>query len=100
MITDPVSDEEKARKARERRERRVREAIEHFDDMPDSAVLRVQPTARICGCGPATIWRGARLGTFPAAVKVSPKITGWRVGELRRYLADPQGWAKRTSVAA
>jgi prophage regulatory protein len=80
------------------RERRVSEALANFSTLPDDAILRVHPTARICGCGPATIWRGSRLGTFPAPVKLSPKITGWRVGELRRYLADPQ--AVRDALAA
>lgn len=96
MQTDSIEGRRKAA-----RERRVSEALANFDALPDDAILRVHATARICGCGPATIWRGARTGTFPKAVKLSQKITGWRVGELRKYLADPQGWAtKRASVAA
>lgn len=82
------------------RERRVAEALANFDALPDDAILRVHPTARICGCGPATIWRNARLKTFPAPVKLSQKITGWRVGDVRRYLADPQAWATKRAPAA
>lgn len=78
------------------RERRVTEALANFKTLPDDAILRVYPTARICACGPATIWRNARLGTFPAPIKLSPKITGWRVGDLRRYLANPEAWSRQS----
>ncbi len=95
MTTDSPESRRKAMQ-----ERRIADALANFNALPDDAILRVHPTARICGCGTATIWRGARLGTFPPPVKLSPKITGWRVGALRSYLADPQSWAKRTSEAA
>ena len=85
MATDSDSVEARRKAARERR---TSEALANFDTLPDDAILRVYPTARICGCGPATIWRKSRLRTFPAPVKLSAKITGWRVGDLRRYLAS------------
>jgi prophage regulatory protein len=81
-----------------RRERRILEALKTFNEMPDDGIVRVGPVARIVGCGPATVWRRARLKTFPAPLKVSAGITGWRVGDVRKYLADPQGY-RQTSGA-
>jgi len=31
----------------------------------------------------ATLYRGIKAGRFPAPLKISPKISRWRVGELR-----------------
>jgi prophage regulatory protein len=36
----------------------------------------------------ATLWRKVRNGTFPAPVKLSDRITAWRVGDIRAWLAQ------------
>jgi predicted DNA-binding transcriptional regulator AlpA len=84
---------------REARERRIQDALTGFDKLPDGAILRVAAVARLVGCGPATVWRHARLGAFPAPVKVTAGMTGWRAGDVRAYLHDPQGWAANRSAA-
>jgi len=85
---------------REARERRIKDALAHFDQLPDGAFLRVGAVARLRGCGPATIWRHARAGTFPAAVRLPGRSTGWRVGEVREYLKSPATWAQRSQATA
>ena len=66
----------------------MRQALENFDAMPDAAIVRVHTVAALFACGPATIWRRAKLGTLPAPVRPSPKVTGWRVGDLRAVLGS------------
>lgn len=35
----------------------------------------------------ATLWRMVNAGTFPAPVKLSERITAWRVEEVRDWIA-------------
>lgn len=62
-------------------------ALRHFDDLPDSACVRL-PVVRALhgGVSRSTIWRMVRLGRLPAPRKPSPRIALWRVGELRDAL--------------
>ncbi|WP_028499915.1 helix-turn-helix transcriptional regulator [Microvirgula aerodenitrificans] len=38
----------------------------------------------------STLWRRVRLGTFPAPVKLSERVTCWRAEAVRQWL-DEQG---------
>jgi hypothetical protein len=43
---------------------------------------------------PATLWRKVKIGKFPAPVKLSERITAWRVGDVRDYLKSHEESAK------
>lgn len=67
-----------------------------FDHLPDSALLResqlVQSPKRPHGTAPlpfsaATLWRLSRAGTFPKPVRLAQRVTAWRVGDVRAWLA-------------
>ena len=49
------------------------------------AVLAVIPVSR------STWWAGVRSGRFPAPVKLSPRITAWRVEDIRKLIEDLRG---------
>jgi len=68
---------------------RVRDTIQNFDTLPDSAHVRLPVICALLGCSPATAWRRVRLQVFPASVKLSTKITTWRVGDIRKALSNP-----------
>ncbi len=68
------------------RAQRVREVLEHFDELPDSAHVRLPVMCRLYGCGPATVWRHVRLKLLPPPVHLGPKISGWNVGVIRADL--------------
>ena len=72
--------------ARARRANRVRESLENFDVLPDAAIIRVHTVAAVKGCSVPTVWRHLQLGLLPAPVRPSPKVTGWRVGDIRAHL--------------
>lgn len=59
-------------------------ALKNFDDLPDSAFVRLPVVAGLHGISSATVWRYVRIGRLPAPVKIGPNTTAWRVGELRR----------------
>lgn len=39
-----------------------------------------------------TLWRKVKAGTFPAPVKLAPRVTAWRVEAVRAWLANPEAF--------
>lgn len=64
-----------------------------FDHLPDEGYVReaqlVQsaklPSAPIPFSAP-TLWRKVKAGTFPKPVKLSARITAWRVADIREWM--------------
>jgi len=70
-------------------------AIPSFDTLPDSAFIReaqlVQSPKRPTTPAPLpfsapTLWRMVAAGKFPKPLKLSERITAWRVGEVRSWI--------------
>lgn len=61
-------------------------ALATFDHQPDAAFVRLPVVAALNGISPATVWRWVQSGRLPAPRKLSPGVTAWNVGELRRAL--------------
>ena len=68
----------------------------NFDDLPDSAYIREAQLVRSpkrpdtptpLPFSAPTLWRKVAAGTFPKPVKLSERITAWRVGDVRTFLA-------------
>ena len=66
-----------------------------FDDLADSALLReaqlVHSPKRPLGTpilpfSAATLWRMTKAGKFPAPVRLSERVTAWKVGDVRAWL--------------
>ena len=36
----------------------------------------------------STLWRKVKAGEFPAPVKLSSRVTAWRVEDLRKWMAN------------
>jgi predicted DNA-binding transcriptional regulator AlpA len=73
-------------------------AINHsvFDALPDSAFIResqlVQSPKRPESAAPLpfsapTLWRKVKAGSFPKPIKLSERVTGWKVGDVRAWMA-------------
>jgi predicted DNA-binding transcriptional regulator AlpA len=58
--------------------------VRNFDELPDTALVRVNVVSSVEGVNPSTIWRWVKAGTFPAPEKTGPNTTSWRVGAIRR----------------
>lgn len=63
-------------------------ALQNFDSLPDAAHVRQPTVEALYSCSGATVWRGVKRGTIPAPRKLSARVTGWNVGDLRRALAE------------
>ena len=61
-----------------------------FDDLPDVALIQIRPLVnyRVLPFSATTIWRKCRNKEFPPPIKISAGITAWRVGDIRKYLAE------------
>ena len=66
-----------------------------FDSLPGSGFIRVAqlvPDPKNPGTptplpfSAPTLWRKVKAKTFPAPVKLSERVTAWRVGEVRAWM--------------
>ena len=65
----------------------IPEALTNFDNLPDSAFIRLPTLKRLYGVSAATIWRGVKNGSIVAPAKLSERCTAWNVGKVRAALA-------------
>jgi predicted DNA-binding transcriptional regulator AlpA len=58
-----------------------------FDNLPNTGYLRqAQLIPDVVPISSATLWRKCKAGTFPNPVKLSERVTAWRVGDIRGWL--------------
>ncbi len=69
----------------------INPALRDFDQLPDSANVRLPTVAALFACSPASVWRGVKAMRIPAPRKLSPRTTCWNVGELKKVLATKAG---------
>lgn len=61
--------------------------LTHFDQLPDSAHVRLPVVRGLYGsCSASAIWRNCKAGKIPAPIKLTEQITAWKVGDLRAAL--------------
>lgn len=58
-------------------------ALAQFDQLPDSAHVRLPVVAALLGISAPTVWRWVAAGRLPAPLRLEPNVTAWRVGALR-----------------
>lgn len=63
------------------------DALIQFDARPASSFVRLPVVCSLYACSPATAWRWVKAGRIPAPLKLSDRVTAWRVGDLRESLA-------------
>jgi len=66
-------------------------ALSQFDQLPNSAYIRLPIIVSLYGVSAATIWRGVKNGTIPKPVKLTERTTAWNVGLVRNALAAKVG---------
>ena len=68
-----------------------------FDQLPDCALLResqLVPSSKRPGVhallpfSAPTLWRKVKAGQFPKPLKLGPRITAWRCGDVRQWLVQ------------
>lgn len=56
--------------------------------MPEVGFIRQSRLATMLPFSAATLWRKVRKNTFPQPVKLSARITAWRVEDIRAWMAS------------
>jgi prophage regulatory protein len=46
------------------------------------------PTPAIIPVSRSTWWAGVKSGRFPSLIKLGPRITAWRVEDIRKLISD------------
>lgn len=58
-----------------------------FSELPETGFVRQsQLIPRPIPFSAATLWRSVKAGTFPAPVKLSDRVTAWRVEDVREWI--------------
>lgn len=66
--------------------------LSNFDSLPDSAMVPVKAFPVLAGIAVSTAWRRAKTEPkFPQPIRLSPKCTRFRVGDIRAFFASAQG---------
>ena len=65
----------------------IPDALANFDQLPDSAYIRLPVMIGLYGVSAASIWRGTKQGIIPKAIKLTKRTTAWNVGQVRAALA-------------
>ena len=65
----------------------IPEALANFDQLPNSAYIRLNVLKRLYGISAASCWRGVKNGSIPKPSKLSERCTAWNVGLIRAALA-------------
>ena len=61
-------------------------------DLPDNALIDKHTRNAVSGLGDSRTYELVKEGRFPPPVKLGPRCVRTRMGDLRRWLADPLGY--------
>ncbi|MFM5237565.1 helix-turn-helix transcriptional regulator [Aeromonas veronii] len=57
-------------------------------ELPIDGFVRAATLAKVLGISVVTVWRWSAAGKLPKPVKISGKVTGWPVADVRAWIAD------------
>ena len=59
-----------------------------YNTLPETGFVRLPEILKVFPVSKSTWWAGVKDGRFPKSVKLSAKITAWRVEDIRALLAS------------
>lgn len=75
-------------------------ALPDLSHLPDWALVREHVVEMLTGLSTTERYRRAARGEFPPTVRLGPNTVGRRVGELRRWAADPEAYRAEEGAPA
>jgi prophage regulatory protein len=68
-----------------------------FGELPDDGYIRAAALCpKVLPWNVATLWDRSARGVFPKPIKMGPKITAWRVGDVRAWIAEQAALSRAT----
>ena len=61
-------------------------------DLPDDALVDKSIRRAVTGLGDSQTYELIKKQRFPSPLKLGVRCSRWRMGDLRRWLADPLGY--------
>lgn len=58
--------------------------------LPETGFVRIDPILKVFPVSKSTWWQGVKDGRYPKPVKLGPKMTAWRVEDIRALIDDYQ----------
>ena len=55
--------------------------------LPETGFLRLPAVLAVIPVSKSTWWTGVKTGRFPKPVKLGPRMTAWRVEDIRAWIA-------------
>lgn len=72
-----------------------RPMVLRFEDLPDEAFVPINIVMDVTGKRTTSIYEAINQKKFPAPDRFGSKCVRWRCGEIRRWLADPNNYARK-----
>ena len=63
----------------------------NFDNLPATGYMRQPQVLEVVPFSSATLWRKCKAGQFPKPVKLSERVTAWKVSSIREFLNAQAG---------
>ena len=67
-----------------------------YSSLPPDTLLRLPDVLALVGLSRASVYAKAAERRFPRPIKLTVHASGWRLGDIRAWLADPIGWSCAT----
>ena len=71
-----------------RNKKSIPDALAQFEELPNSAHIRLPVMIALFGVSKSTIWRCVKNGTIPSPRKLTHRTTCWNVGDVRAAIAE------------
>ncbi len=62
----------------------------HYN-LPTAGFVRLPDVLKVYPVSKSTWWAGVKEGRYPKPVKLGPKITAWRVEDIRALIEQTEG---------
>lgn len=56
--------------------------------LPETGFVRLSTILKIYPVGKSTWWAGVKTGKFPTPIKLSERITAWRVEDIKQLISN------------
>lgn len=56
--------------------------------LPTEGYVRIPQILNVIPIGKSSWWAGVKAGKYPQPVKLSPKVTAWKVEDIRQLIED------------
>lgn len=57
-----------------------------FDPLPSTGYVRLPAVLKVYPVSKSTWWAGIKTGKYPAGVKLSERVTAWKVDDIRALI--------------